>query len=209
MVGNSSSGLDHLASTAKRFNVEVCAVSLQRHDGDWELLGDISDRVKENMKASALFKLLIRRGKPTVISDAWQSSLIQDDALVAAADGSPRFRFYMEMPLMDSNGDCIGALILADREPKPGEIPASSLVELSALARRLEVELAKYTEAAPRSKTLQPVMIPSSATQEKGLEHRDFKHPPVQARSFTTSSGASTTFESRTNSWNSWHSCES
>ena len=121
-----------LASGSKRFDVEICVVSLQCENGDWKLHGDIDGWVQEHMEDSRLFKVLLRRAMPTVIPDAQLSSHLKDDPLVATSGGL-QLRFYAEVPLLDRLGKIIGALILADRKPRPEDLHGSDLLELMGL----------------------------------------------------------------------------
>mmetsp|Transcript_49954 Transcript_49954/g.89697 ORF Transcript_49954/g.89697 Transcript_49954/m.89697 type:complete len:209 (+) Transcript_49954:56-682(+) len=169
--------LSSMASISKRFDVEISALSLHGHNGQWRLYGNIEDTLREKIEDSKLFKVLIDRAMPTVILDTQLSSLTKNDPLVAAADGSRQIRFYMEVPLLDSDETVIGALILADGKPRLEEVPVSEIFELTAIARKLEVSLAP--EAFLPSQSSRQYSDPGAAELEDA--------PPNQPRSFTTS----------------------
>eukprot|EP00931_Biecheleriopsis_adriatica_P027098 TRINITY_DN16354_c0_g2_i1.p1 TRINITY_DN16354_c0_g2~~TRINITY_DN16354_c0_g2_i1.p1 ORF type:complete len:242 (-),score=40.99 TRINITY_DN16354_c0_g2_i1:31-756(-) len=164
-----------LASTAKRFDVEICALSLQDGQGSWELHGNMDASLKERAKESKLFKVLVSRAAPTVILDAQRSGLIKDDVMVVTATGSPQLRLYVEVPLVDGTGVYIGALILADQAPRLEDLPVTSVLELTDLARTLERKLRGEPNLPPRSKTGESSELASNKW-----------HQGQQPRSFTT-----------------------
>eukprot|EP00931_Biecheleriopsis_adriatica_P027097 TRINITY_DN16354_c0_g1_i1.p1 TRINITY_DN16354_c0_g1~~TRINITY_DN16354_c0_g1_i1.p1 ORF type:complete len:240 (-),score=50.78 TRINITY_DN16354_c0_g1_i1:30-719(-) len=169
-----------LASIAKRFDVDICALSLQDGQGNWDIHGNINASLKEKAKESKLFKVLIPRAAPTVILDAQCSGLIKHDVMVATVTGSPQLRLYVELPLVDSAGGYIGALILADQAPRLEDLPVTSILELSDLARTLERKLWRQAKPPPWSKT----------GESSELACHDC-HPDWQARSFATFSARS------------------
>eukprot|EP00931_Biecheleriopsis_adriatica_P027100 TRINITY_DN16354_c0_g2_i3.p1 TRINITY_DN16354_c0_g2~~TRINITY_DN16354_c0_g2_i3.p1 ORF type:complete len:217 (-),score=35.32 TRINITY_DN16354_c0_g2_i3:89-739(-) len=165
-----------LASTAKRFDVEICALSLQDGQGSWELHGNMDASLKERAKESKLFKVLVQRAAPTVILDAQLSKLIQDDAMVVMATGGPQLRLYVEVPLVGDAGVYMGALILADRTPRLEDIPATSLLELTGLAQKLESKLRRRLKLLPRR----------SKTEESAENAPLLWRPGLQPRSSTS-----------------------
>eukprot|EP00931_Biecheleriopsis_adriatica_P027102 TRINITY_DN16354_c0_g3_i2.p1 TRINITY_DN16354_c0_g3~~TRINITY_DN16354_c0_g3_i2.p1 ORF type:complete len:233 (-),score=50.16 TRINITY_DN16354_c0_g3_i2:100-798(-) len=209
-----------LASTAKRFDVEICALSLQDGTGNWQIYGNIDASLKEKAKESKLFKVLVSRAAPTVILDAQLSSLVKGDVMVVRATGSPQLRLYVEVPLVDGAGVCIGALILADQAPRLEDLPATSILELTDLARKLERKLRRQAKLPPHDKTGEsselaahhclPDQQPSSFTTfsarpefEGNSEHFEFKGKSAnlefegnsETSAYTTSDGSFDDFD--------------
>eukprot|EP00440_Ansanella_granifera_P056275 gb/GFBE01060993.1/.p1 GENE.gb/GFBE01060993.1/~~gb/GFBE01060993.1/.p1 ORF type:complete len:174 (+),score=19.67 gb/GFBE01060993.1/:1-522(+) len=105
-------------TVSKHFGVQICVVSLLSPSG-WTVLcqsESLADAVRTatQQEPTSLFKLLLERKAPTVIPDASTTDFAEDPLVVAG----PKIRFYAEVPLWDDMGRFVGALILADPQPR-------------------------------------------------------------------------------------------
>ena len=77
---------------------------------------------------------VLKPGEPMIVSDARRDPRFANSPLVL---GTPCIRFYAGVPLVDSSGYALGALCVADTEPRTEFPQIISLVELAGLAERV------------------------------------------------------------------------
>jgi len=77
---------------------------------------------------------VLQPGEPMIVPDARRDPRFSHNPLVLAAPG---IRFYAGVPLVDSSGYALGALCVADSEPRSEFPQISGLVELARRAERV------------------------------------------------------------------------
>lgn len=105
-----------LDEIAKYHDVDFCCVSWQTEEVAWTRITNNQTLVSaEQMDASNLHKVLIRRAAPLFYEDMSKIPSISRDPLVAE---HPKFRFYAEAPLVNDSGRIFGSLSIAHRAPR-------------------------------------------------------------------------------------------
>jgi len=109
-------------------------VSVLDEDTQWfvartGLEGDQTPRIHSFCRHTVL-----KPGEPMIVADARHDPRFSDNPLVL---GAPYIRFYAGVPLVDSSGYALGALCVADTEPRPDFRQIGQLVELARLAERV------------------------------------------------------------------------
>jgi EAL domain-containing protein (putative c-di-GMP-specific phosphodiesterase class I) len=122
-------GLDTIATLAAHVcDTPMAMVSLLV--GDRQLfLGRHGIDVRSTPRTSALCDVTIRSEGAFVVPDAALDARFASNPLVA---GSPHLRFYAGVPLRDRRGQSLGAVCVADTEPRSLSTSALALLEATA-----------------------------------------------------------------------------
>lgn len=111
--------------TAAKYGTDFAGLSIitgQRQ----VILASIGFEVVETAREASICQFTIQRvGEPLIIQDAAADSRF---ARLGAVAGAPRIRFYAGYPVVDRNGYALGALCVADRQPRRGPFDPTDLM---------------------------------------------------------------------------------
>lgn len=110
----------------------IASVSLIDRDRQWFAARVGIDAPETPRAVSICNRVILRPGEPLVILDARQDARY---AMIPSVLEAPFVRFYAGIPLVNRAGYALGALCVADTEPRT-EVP--SLTALERLAREAE-----------------------------------------------------------------------
>ena len=110
----------------------IAAVSVVDRSRQW-LAARIGIAVAETPRSDSFCAFtILRPGEPLIVTDAVNDPRFAHNPAVV---GSPHVRFYAGIPLVDRAGFALGALCVADTEPR---VELFDIYDLSHLAREAE-----------------------------------------------------------------------
>eukprot|EP00930_Biecheleria_cincta_P062674 TRINITY_DN48124_c0_g1_i1.p1 TRINITY_DN48124_c0_g1~~TRINITY_DN48124_c0_g1_i1.p1 ORF type:complete len:195 (-),score=19.95 TRINITY_DN48124_c0_g1_i1:50-574(-) len=146
----------------EHYAVDVCAVTFYNAVTErWHVrvCSAAQDFPMQVSSESRLFKVLLKRPSSTLILNALESKIVGDDILVRS---SPHIRLYAEHPFVGPSGSCLGAVIIADMQPR-ASLDSAFLHEMATKIQ--EIVLQAGSEEAATQEFCESCSLPSVASQ--------------------------------------------
>lgn len=117
---------------AERFNTQFAVISIIDGNRQWFAARHAVDQEETPRAVSFCAYAILRPGEPLIVPDARRDGRFANNPVVRSA---PHIRFYAGVPLVDRQGYPLGALCIADPQPRTEQL---NVFELTLMAHETE-----------------------------------------------------------------------